>query len=429
MKDIINTNKFMFYIYLITLLIVVLLSIKIKPFGNPDEGAHFLRAYEISKGHFFNTKGNIGVNISCREYEIIAKKYAPIAFEQQFNKKDIFDEDCYVNSINSAGVYSPFSYILISTGFILSDFMNLGVENKLIFSRLFNGIISITIIFFLTYKINYYKSIFIFITITPMFLVTISSISADSFLFIIIFIVLFLIIRNIEHNSNKSKHFYIFFLFSFFLLGTTKIVYSVISLLLLITFGNDKTKRYYSVVLISIIVSFLSSIFFISISDSNLIYLGNSAIPIEQSRYVLNNFISYIMIVFNSVFNYNVLRNLFFPNYLFGENYFLFIFYPIIYIILALSEDVSIFNTLKRLYTVFICFLIIFLISTSLYLYYNPVGYKMILGLQARYFIPVLIISSFVLPLSKNLFYVSDLIKKSLIIITLFTNIYFVVNL
>ena len=95
MKDIINTNKFMFYIYLITLVIVVLLSIKIKPFGNPDEGAHFLRAYEISKGHFFNTKGNIGVNISCREYEIIAKKYAPIAFEQQFNKKG--EKNVYVN--------------------------------------------------------------------------------------------------------------------------------------------------------------------------------------------------------------------------------------------------------------------------------------------------------------------------------------------
>ena len=68
-------------------------------------------------------------------------------------------------------------------------------------------------------------------------------------------------------------------------------------------------------------------------------------------------------------------------------------------------------------------------ISLSLYMYYNPPGYEKFLGLQARYFIPLLFILTITISLSKKLFFINDIIKKWIIVITLFSNFYFIINI
>lgn len=427
MINILKQNRFIFYVYLITLLTIVVISIKIKPFGNPDEGAHFLRAYEVSKGHFINRKEDVGINISCKDYEIIAKKYNPIAFEQQYNKENINDENCYVISKNSAGAYSPIPYSFISIGFILSDMMNLNIEDKLIFSRIFNGVICLTFIFFIIMNCNYYKYIFTFVIITPMFLVTTSSISADTFLFVTIFAYLSLIIQLLE--NKKMDISYMSLLLISFLLGSSKIIYATISLLSIVTIRVKNFKKHNLFVLLSIFIAFITSFFFTIIADSSLIYLGNGAIPAEQFNFILNNIINYIVLAVNSVFDFNVLRNLFYPNYLFGEFYFLLILYPILFTILILSENVIISSLLERFYVVILCFGVVLLISISLSMFYNPPGYKNILGLQARYFLPLLIVLPLALSLPKYLFYVSTSIKKLFIILVLVVNVYLIFKL
>lgn len=41
-------------IFIFLVIVVVAFSLLKKPFGNPDEGAHFLRAYEVSHFHLIN---------------------------------------------------------------------------------------------------------------------------------------------------------------------------------------------------------------------------------------------------------------------------------------------------------------------------------------------------------------------------------------
>src|SRR5206468_4934122 len=41
------------------------------PFANPDEGAHYLRAYEVSRGHLLNLdERHNGIGIACADYLI-----------------------------------------------------------------------------------------------------------------------------------------------------------------------------------------------------------------------------------------------------------------------------------------------------------------------------------------------------------------------
>ncbi|HDT2133832.1 TPA: hypothetical protein ACLLIE_000191 [Enterobacter roggenkampii] len=62
-------------IFIFLVIVVVAFSLLKKPFGNPDEGAHFLRAYEVSHFHLINREGDIGVGINCQDYFSAAKKH------------------------------------------------------------------------------------------------------------------------------------------------------------------------------------------------------------------------------------------------------------------------------------------------------------------------------------------------------------------
>ena len=423
----VKNNKFISMVFLISLVQIFYYANYIKPFGNPDEGAHFLRAYEVSKGHFINTKSNVGVNISCKEYEVVAKKYNPIAFEQNFDITKINNNDCYVNTINSAGAYSPVPYVGIALGFLISDFFDLNIEEKLFFSRIFNGTICLFIIFIAIIKIPYFNHTIVFLILTPMFLVTIASISADPFLFAIVvsYISVFL---NIVKNKESSINFIILLITSF-LLGSSKIIYSSIAF---ISFGIvkiQKSNNYNFYLLCSIIFAICTSLFFNLFASQDLIYLGNNAKPFEQLIFVKTNIMEFLTLTFLSIFDYNVLRNLFFPNYLFGESYFFLLLYSIFFIMLIFSENTNILSPYQRIYILLVFVGIIVLISLSLYMYYNPPGYEKILGLQARYFIPLLFILTITISLSKKLFFINDIIKKWIIVITLFSNFYFIINI
>ena len=108
------------------------------PFNMPDEGAHYLRAYEVSHLHLVNFRGAAGVDIPCNEYLVAAHQYNRIPAAQQKAFDGQHDPACTVKSVNPAGAYSFVPYIPAAFALFVTEKLRWKVEKRLIAARVAN---------------------------------------------------------------------------------------------------------------------------------------------------------------------------------------------------------------------------------------------------------------------------------------------------
>lgn len=145
-------------------------------FKNPDEGAHYLRAYEIASSHYLNSKGHIGSDISCNEYVTIAKKYAPIAYYQEHAERG--GESCYVKTINSASTYPPTAYIFLASMIKAGHVFDLSIEKTAVLCRVINGLFCFILIYIAINRMSHAKYLMFGVLFSPMVMVMLSAVSA-----------------------------------------------------------------------------------------------------------------------------------------------------------------------------------------------------------------------------------------------------------
>ena len=395
------------FIFLLSSITCACVSWLTPPFSMPDESAHYLRAYEIGHGHWVNSTAQIGIPILCSDYLDIAQENGKIRiafYQQEAEKMDGGIGNCYVKSVNTAGIYSPLPYLGSAIGIILGESFGGSINGRLLIARLFNALLTTFLCFFaifLVKKFRYLLAIFVFL---PMSYWLRSSLSADAMTITVTLIYLAYILRSFENNQAISLLQIFGMVCIAVLLGSTKPVYGVLafsSLILMRGFSN-KRQFYCDFLLLSLpgFVGILSGIYWAAAADPSLIYINKfaNADPLKQLHFLLGNPFSIFGIIYNSIvkdfsslvsggsvpnppiLNVSVFDQVFLSACFFCGTVFV-----------AVTTQVS-FGAWRRVTITLISAACVVGIILPLYFTYNAVGFDGVIGVQGRYFIPVAVV-------------------------------------
>lgn len=440
-----NFHKF----YLVLCLVIGLIFIVIAPvFMGSDERTHFYRVYEISDGHFITKENKNGILATMPRS--INKAYTGFDDENVSLKNSITYLDsikrmkiplnkkirlnfCSCNETNyfGASLYSPFQYIPHLIGVVFGKIFDFGPYWLLMIGRLTNficfAILSTVGIKFLPK----FKFVAMLLLLNPVVLSGATTFSADGITNAVIFLYISYILYLINSKKIiKIKGKVLLFTLAIFI-AFCKIVYlPVIGIIFFINNKQFKTKicsiRFKAML---VFISSICSFCWLYFAGK---YLNNvhSIAKYQENFIIFHSFQYFIIFIRTYIFSFGeILQNIFFGNQLYHSQlkvYSIFSFSYVFIIVASIFTEKGSFN-LKEIYKKFIIiiiFLIIILISCALFIQANNPSNKngIILGIQARYFIPILLLSIPLLNIKKTI------CKKSTIF-TMFMMMYFPVIL
>ncbi len=385
------------------------------PFQGADEPVHFMRAYQISKANFVidDINGNVGgfLPAAIRETLDITNKpaiefYPQLKYDGQKTlkafgiNKDPADQQNY--SFPSTAVYSPAAYISSSLGIFIMRLFDFPPIASLYIARIMN-LLTWTVL--LGAAINFMprkKWALVFVGLLPMSLFQASTVNADAIAVGsgILFVAYILHIKDAKRQIKALDWLFLIVLGVLMALAK-QVMFVLLPLVFLLPAARNVRSQLYSlnVVLIPIIalLGWFTIISHIDLSQ----HLGESIIPKSQLEFVMANPHSYINVLWNTTF------------YTWGDGVTRSLIGTFGWADAPLSELITTFGYISLFALLFvgvkkdsiewlkpkekILVLIVALtmwiaICTSLYLYYTPVGFKIVYGLQGRYFIPLLVL-------------------------------------
>ncbi|MDR3292232.1 MAG: DUF2142 domain-containing protein [Methanobrevibacter sp.] len=383
------------------------------PFMAPDEGSHFIKAFDVSQGNFisenpikipksFSIPGVIDQgSLEKRDVESSKKINYTSYFNSPLNIEHV--QESYTSAIS----YMPLPYL--GTAFVIKvgELFNTSPLLLMYFGRLINLLIYAIIVYFSIKIVPIGKYVLLLLALMPMSLYVASSISTDSLNLALSFFAICLFL-NLAFKKDKIRKKYIILVSILLLcLVLSKQIYALLGLLFFIIpkskFDGLKSRLFFFISIFSpsIIVSIsLNFLFKISNLLNGLVYSSNSSSVTNQLilqdilwnklifvfdllNIIINSIITWFnqyIITFVGCFGWSVLDN---PLPLF-----LVYLYLIILVVVSIL-DVSKFKLsyIQKIIFLLICFLesmILFIIAWN----WTPTGFKLIYGVQGRYFIP-----------------------------------------
>ena len=377
-----------------------------------DENGHFLRAYELSKGIFVSDHSEEGKgityapkNLNLLIYKVsdnIKLNDAALVYEKEeayLNKR--FDKnDISLFGNENQALYSPASYIQNSLGLFIS---NIFTDNVFIYYQMgrFSGmLINAILIILALYLYPERGGLICLVASTPIFISQMSTYSADGNLnSISVFYFAYImhirkkekitalncgVIVGISIIIALSKMIYFPFVFAVFVIPNKLF--------------NDRKKG----MIFKVLTSFLAVLVFVIWFSVARTFLSDSSsrgvYPEYQMVYLLKHLYRFPLIVYKTIIEYS-------PGWyatLFGGNYDLNNIrlnnvVPIIVGLITIYEIIVSFkNESNCNIRVSVCLgavilIILGLTFSSLYVQWTPYKYDMILGIQGRYFIPLIL--------------------------------------
>lgn len=420
------------YTFLVCYIIMGIVQIFAVPiFKTPDEGAHFLRSYEISLGHAVSEQRINGsvlneenvdekVNVS-EDYTVEVGRDLPEALlfggtlswtgmtnMKLYDLKDMYsyridnDNVTFISFANSA-LYAPGTYLPQALGI---SFARVFSDKALILAyaaRLANWLISGLLLFFAIRYTPIGKNMIFLIAMMPMNMQQCNSMSPDAFTFsVCVALFSFVLYQRFGRKEKmKLKHYIIMYILVF-ILCQCKIVYVPLCLLLfLIPKERFGTKRKYILNIIGVaLVGIVICLGWLIISSGLLIEIQPGVSPSEQVSWILHHPIDYITVMLRTIdangdtwIRWALGEKLGWLNI--DTSYILLFIYGILLIIvLFLDNDIA-----KVDYTFYVrgmmlgvSVIVIVLIMTSLYVQWTALRMPEIEGIQGRYFLPLLML-------------------------------------
>ena len=444
-------------IYILIALPCMLVCIfMLPPFQGADEDNHFFRAEQIALGNFVgitNQKDSAGGLVDTSSIKVSQLvnhiKFHPeekISLEEISTLNSIkFSDNLTYTDFKNTVVYAPFFYLPSAAAIAFGKAIDLSVIETILIARLINGLCSLILATCSLYLIHCGKKFLFSILVLPMTLCLFGVISPDG---LIISTAAFVV--SIFSNLEKNKEFilkalpFCGILISFII--TTKIAYIPFLFVLITPLFYSREKRTLITVVITILLSMAIIVTWLFIGVKNIAVPLTPGYPVSAKEQL-------IYILTNPLFNIELLVSTFITFWKFYLASFVgilgwldtplqpFAVYAIyaLYIVFSLvsdkRENSHDFLNLSIKYLVFIIIISTFLcIMYSLYLAWSPIKNSIILGVQGRYFIPLALLFSLVLPLyrrkNNNLtrldlcFYVFPFITIFVLIITLYYRYY-----
>ena len=378
-------------------------------FAPHDEYYHWGRAYEISEGHLLS---EVNDNYSMTKLPLAVStlyntEFTNIRYATTYNTKDIRinEWEKAMFDMRTVAVYSPVQYIPQSIGIAIARIFTSRTLVMAYFGRIMNAIMSIILMYLAIKLIPFGKKILFTIAFIPIAVEGFTSLSADAITISISFLLLAYIL-NLKFNKDiktLTKKHYICLLIMSIVLALCKIVYiPLIFLLLLLPKDKFKDKKHRLLFVSSIIgISVLLNLIWLGIASTYLAFYESTG---SQVTTVLKHPINFIQIFFYTILNENRLYiyTMFGYNLGWGEAIHPYSIIPITLMLLLVlntfaDKDVNKkIDTKETLIITGIVLLIIGLIYASLFIQFTPPGYRFILGVQGRYFLPFLPLIMFI---------------------------------
>lgn len=413
------------------------------PFQGADEIVHFYRAYQVSEGNLVadKTKGRVGGELPKSLGEVVAITNTPIIKFYPQNKynihltktalsKDIDNKKKKFYDFPDSAAYSPSAYIFSAPSMLFARLIHMPTLVMFYAGRLGDLLGWIILMGAAIYFIPSRKWVLVAVALIPMAVFQASTINGDS----VTIGSLALLFSLILYYSQKKivlrkKHIFLLLATSILLVLSKEIMFIFLPLVFLLKGYNFNSQNFTNFKKIALLVApiffFLVWLFIIKENLSVTSY-SNHQNPSAQLDFISRSPFSYINVLWNTYFyswgdgvtrsfigvfgwsdaplselitvvGYVGLGALFFANR--GGSF-----------LLSKRDKILLWSTIALYWLA---------VSTSLYLYFSPVGYKIIYGLQGRYYLPIALMA---IPLlaSKKVNISQDLYKRIAVLLPLF---------
>ena len=388
------------------------------PYQVPDEPNHFFRAFQISEGHFVSMqhkgiaggyvpKSLVTLKSIYKCSRMIVDKTVKVhlsnvkaAWRQKLDHSD----QVFVNFVNTA-LYSPVPYVPQVVGIFIGKTFDFPPVALVYLGRFCNLIVWMCLVWGAIRLLPLYRWLFVVLALLPMSLFEVSSLSADAVTYgLAFFSIAFFFKLAFDNRQKLGIREIIVMTFITVLLTLSKNVYFLMFLLLLLLPANkfeNLRQRLFILLWLAFanILALIGWSYFGNISENMQIYIKTCSPPygvdnILQLKYIFSNFFTYIKIVIRTFVNNHFFYQSFIGNFGWLNiqlprlttclGMFMLFFYAV------LDASVDFFMSVwHRLLLAGYAIVTIFIIATTLYLVWSPVGGLTIDGLQGRYFIPI----------------------------------------
>lgn len=403
---------------IISLTFGITFAIVTPPFQTPDELVHFYRAYQVSTGQLLEIKegDTVGgylpsslVNITKEVSKGIATnvdKKQDVSLVMKFLKVPLNKDKIQLQEFSSTVMYTPIVYMPQCVGINLGKMFNASPLILMYFGRISNLIIFSVIMYIVLKLMPFKKNIIFLIGLTPMILAQAGSLSGDAITNALSFLCIALVLNYAFGDKKKVVYKDIIILFTAFtLLALCKQVYFIFCFLfLIIPYNKFKSKKQYFVLFGCLIFVAVSAIITWSLLIKNITVFNSISTNIsvkDQIKFVISHPIKYIIVLLRTIHNYwfdylkmyiGVLGWL--DTTLPVSVYRVYIF---IYLLILFFEDSTIISYKNKIIAVSIFIISFVLVMSALYASWSPVGNDLVIGVQGRYFIPIVPLISLVI--------------------------------
>lgn len=387
-------NRYM----IIALCIGLCLAAVASPFCGSDENSHYSRALAISNGEIITKTNEDGwpvTKMKPTEFFLGFKKYYQVGENYGLINQD--EEDIEVD-MEFAGVYSPLSYIAALPGLLLAKII--APQSSTLRVHLMRIVQLVLCVIIARYAIKiapYGKKVLFGVALLPPFIQSFCFVSADALLFACSLLLFAQILEIINSKKTISRKQYVILGLCSVIVSISKLVYFPLVLLLLLILINKKTTRVEKGCLIGIVAVSLAVTVGWNLIAVSMLTSGQGA----NAGYAISYYLTHPI---------ELLQMLLHTNYLYGGNHIadmmggangaftatIFDGAILPYVFLGLTATLIFnekqkLNNKSRVLIFSVIALIFLLICLSLLVACIQVGYPNILGIQGRYFIPLLV--------------------------------------
>ncbi|MED3397956.1 DUF2142 domain-containing protein [Bacillus wiedmannii] len=373
-----------------------------------DEWVHFLKSQDVAQGNFITPKheGNVGYFVSQKILDTYLhpvprnEKINPdvVDYVKQFSiRPDMKNQQLFEPQATTA-VYTVIPYIPQAIGIKLAMIADTNIWTANILGRLVNLLAFVMMSAYALYKMPIMRRTFMFFMLAPIIMFHAASLSADAVLMGSSFIFIALVMR-LWFNEDFKKSEFVAMAVSGIVMTLCKFTYWPLLLLMLCTRVSKygMKKNYW---LFNIGITGAAGLLVAGWNIFVMKYVGDglnsgNVSATGQISYMLNHPLEALKVFIRSFDHgldewfemYNTFGFLSTP--LKGILY----LYPIVFVLIAImdqKEGIPKLDWMKKWGLRFCSISVILLVMLSIYMTWTTVGFPYVVGIQGRYFIPII---------------------------------------
>lgn len=389
----------------------------VPPFQNPDEPMHFYRSYQLTKGHLSAYKegelygGEIPVSMRAMVVKAGIEHNYDFNYRFDSNYKDLLQyhyggEKVFEGFPNTA-IYTPLAYLPAMVAHAVTALFNGPLLVAMYLGRLFSmGVVLLAVIVALR-TMPFAKWLIFAVMLLPMAVASSASVSADAMTMAVSVLLIAVTLRIAFSGKIVSRYWLIFLIGLAVCIGLVKQAHvALLPILFMIPLFNKayRTRKMYWLFGITFAAALLLFAVWYLKTDQIVINFHPLVDPVSQKAYILHKpwmFVWAMLQTFFTTHGNGILISLF------GNFGWLTAQLPVLFIAISTlalywstrvsGSDEKILTELSprykkwlNLYSIGLFLLVVTLISVALYLYWTPYKHSFIMGIQGRYFIPML---------------------------------------